>query len=165
MTVRPALLVALVVLGCATNPSSRQPLESLSVRELNLVDENGQTRLRLAAPFPDPKGLKRKVKPVGIQLLDAEGKEVGGLVMIDSIGVRGLCFDAAANYEAMCVGLEQGKPTVTFRDDWKERLTLTVEGGVARITLFDAEGKPKLQLTVDQDGTPRVEGSPAPSAP
>jgi hypothetical protein len=154
---RPVLLlVAALATGCAGAKASRAP-ESLTVRELTIVDAQGTPRVRLGAPLPDPKGLKRKVKPVGLQFMDPEGKEVGGLVQIDSIGVHGLCFDSPEGYGAMCMGLEQGKPTITFRDDWKERILIGVDGGTARIVLHDAQGQPRLRLEVDEDGASRVE--------
>ena len=131
---------------------------SLSVRELNIVDEHGQTRIRIGAPLPDPKGLKRKIPAYGIQLMGPSGNEIGGLVMLDAIDVRGLCFDSEEGYEAMCVGLVQGEPSVTFRHDWKERISLGVANGVASIVLHDAQGSPQMRLEVDQDGTRRVDG-------
>ncbi|MBN8468968.1 hypothetical protein JYJ95_20900 [Corallococcus exiguus] len=144
--------------ACAGGTAATRPAESLSVRELNIVDEHGQTRVRIAAPMPDPQGLKRAVTAYGIQFLSASGQEIGGLGMLDSIGVRGLCFDSEEGYEAMCMGLEQGKPTITFRHDWKERITLGVVDGVAGIVLHDAQGNPRLRLEVDKDGTTRAVG-------
>ena len=151
------LLAALLATGCATSAAGDKSPGSLTVRELTVVDAQGTPRVRIGAPLPDPKGLKRKVKPVGLQFMDPEGKEVGGLVQIDSIGVHGLCFDSPEGYGAMCMGLEQGKPTITFRDDWKERILIGVDGGTARIVLHDAQGQPRLRLEVDRDGTSRVE--------
>ena len=149
--------------SAATQPTA-QPTTSLSVRELNIVDERGQARLRIAAPLPDPKGLKRAVKAVGIQFMDPDGLEIGGLAMLDSIGVTGLCFDSKEGYEAMCMGLIKGEPNITFRHDWKERITLGVEKGVASVVLHDAQGNPQLRLEVDKDGKTRVEGvTPAPA--
>ena len=150
---------AVCALGaCSTVAASTQPTASLSVRELNIVDEHGQARLRMGAPLPDPKGLKRAVKAVGIQFLDPEGQEIGGLAMLDSIGVTGLCFDSKEGYEAMCMGLIKGEPNITFRHDWKERITLGVEKGVASVVLHDAQGNPQLRLEVDKDGKTRVDG-------
>jgi len=149
--------------SAATQPTA-QPTTSLSVRELNIVDERGQARLRIGAPLPDPKGLKRAVKAVGIQFMDPDGQEIGGLAMLDSIGVTGLCFDSKEGYEAMCMGLIKGEPNITFRHDWKERITLGVEKGVASVVLHDAQGNPQLRLEVDKDGKTRVEGvTPTPA--
>ena len=150
-----AVLAASSLAACSTASTAQRP-QSLTVRELTVVDEKGTPRVRIGAPLPDPKGLKRKVKPVGLQFMDPEGKEVGGLVQIDSIDVHGLCFDSPEGYGAMCMGLEQGQPTITFRHDWKERLTLGVDKGVARVVLHDAQGKPQLRLEVDPDGTKRI---------
>ncbi|QAT83303.1 hypothetical protein EJ065_1705 [Corallococcus coralloides] len=157
---------ALVLGACAGGTAATRPAESLSVRELNIVDEKGQTRIRIAAPMPDPQGLKRAVTAHGIQFLSPSGQEIGGLGMLDAIGIRGLCFDSEEGYEAMCMGLEQGKPTVTFRHDWKERITMGVVDGVASIVLHDAQGTPRLKLEVDKDGKARTAGvTPEPAAP
>jgi hypothetical protein len=116
-------------------------------------------RVRIGAPLPDPKGLKRAVKAVGIQFMDPEGHEIGGLAMLDSIGITGLCFDSKEGYEAMCMGLIKGEPNITFRHDWKERIIIGVENGVASVVLHDAQGNPHLRLEVDKDGKTRVEGA------
>lgn len=144
--------------ACSRGTAALRPSESLSVRELNIVDEHGQARVRIGAPIPDPKGLKRKVKPVGIQFMDPNGYEIGGLGMIDSIDFRGLCFDSSEGYEAICMSLIKGQPNITFRDNWKERIILGVENGVASVVIHDAQGKPQLRLEVDKDGRTRVEG-------
>jgi len=149
----------------AATPAATPVATSLSVRELNIVDEHGQARIRIAAPMPDPQGLKRAVTAYGIQFMDASGKEVGGLGMLDSIGIRGLCFDSEEGYEAMCMSLIKGQPNITFRHDWQERITLGVDNGVASIVLHDAKGQPHLRLEVDKDGKTRVEGvTPAPAS-
>jgi hypothetical protein len=149
---------AICALGaCSTGTAETQPTQSLSVRELNIVDEHGQTRLRMGAPLPDPKGLKRAVKAAGIQFMDPNGHEIGGLGMLDTIGFRGLCFDSEEGYEAICMAFIQGQPNITLRHDWKERIIIGVENGVASIVLHDAQGKPHLRLEVDKDGKTRVE--------
>jgi hypothetical protein len=156
-----AAACAFSVLGaCSGVDTATRPTTSLSVRELNIVDEQGRTRVRLGAPLPDPKGGKRAVTIYGLQFLDTEGREVGGLAMLDAIGVRGLCFDSEEGYEAMCMGLIQGQPSITFRHDWKDRISLGVDKGVASIVLHDAQGQPRLRLEVDKEGRTRVEGMP-----
>ncbi|HLM43842.1 MAG TPA: hypothetical protein VK458_08230 [Myxococcaceae bacterium] len=166
LVLRVVFSCAVGALGaCSSVKAATQPTESLTVRELTIVDEHGQPRVRIGAPLPDPKGLKRKVKPVGIQLMDPNGKEIGGLVMIDNLGIRGLCFDSEEGYEAMCMGLIQGQPGITFRHDWKDRITLGVVEGVASVVLHDAQGTPHLRLEVDKEGKTRVEGvTPAPAS-
>ncbi|WP_223643484.1 hypothetical protein [Corallococcus sp. EGB] len=144
--------------ACSGTASDNHPAQSLTVRELNIVDEHGQARVRIGAPIPDPQGLKRATTAYGIQFLSPSGQEIGGLGMLDDIGFRGLCFDSEEGYEAMCMALDQGKPTITFRHDWKERITLGVVDGVAGIVLHDAQGTPRLKLEVDPDGKTRVVG-------
>lgn len=156
---------AVLALGaCSGVKAATQPTESLSVRELNIVDEHGQPRIRIAAPMPDPQGLKRAAKAYGIQFMDPSGQEIGGMAMLDDRGVRGLCFDSKEGYEAMCVTLWNEEPSITFRHNWQERITLGVEGGVASIVLHDAQGQPRVRLAVDKDGKTQVEGvTPTPA--
>jgi len=157
---------AVCVLGaCSSVQPATQSPTSISVRELNIVDEHGQARIRIGAPLPNPKGLKRAVTAYGLQFMDPSGQEIGGLAMLDSIGIRGLCFDSEEGYEAMCVGLIKGQPTVTFRQDWKERISISVVDGVASVVLSDAQEKPHLRLEVGKDGKTRVEGvTPTPAS-
>ncbi|GMU01289.1 hypothetical protein KH5H1_54090 [Corallococcus caeni] len=150
--------VSLFLGACAGPPAATRPVDTLSVRRLDIVDEHGQARVRIGAPLPDPQGLKRAVTAYGLQFLSPSGQEIGGLAMLDSIDFRGLCFDSEESYEAMCMGLEKDRPTVTFRHDWKERITLGVVDGVASIVLHDAQGTPRLKLEVDKDGKTRTVG-------
>jgi hypothetical protein len=164
-----SLVVGACVIGAlgacsSVKPATQQPAESLSVRELNIVDEKGQARLRIGAPLPDPKGLKRAVTAYGIQFMDSSGKEVGGLAMLEPVGISGLCFDAPENYEAICLGYVQGQPNIIFRQDWKDRISIGVDKGVATIVINDGEGRTQLRLEVDKDGKTRVEGvTPVPA--
>jgi hypothetical protein len=64
------LLAIWALVACSTPAAGRRedsPSASLSVRELNIVDEHGQARIRIGAPLPDPKDLKRQIKAYGIQ--------------------------------------------------------------------------------------------------
>ncbi|ACL63401.1 conserved hypothetical protein [Anaeromyxobacter dehalogenans 2CP-1] len=162
----PVVLAVSLVTACAgAREAGRDPPQSLTVRELTVVDARGQPRLRIGAPLPPPKGAERRaVDAFGIQFMDQDGYEVAGLGMLEPVDIRGLCFDIKDAYEAMCVGLVKGEPSITFRHDWKERITLGVEKGVASIVLRDAQGEPRVRLEVDPDGKTRVEGV-APTAP
>jgi hypothetical protein len=159
-----AILAACSTCACATTqPQPAGPATSLSVRELNIVDEHGQARVRIGAPLPDPKGLKRAVTIYGIQFMDSAGREIGGLAMLDKIGIQGLCFDTLEGVSAMCVGLIKGQPQVSLADKGGHRILLGVNDGVATIELNDASGKPQLRLEVDKEGKARVDGvNPAP---
>jgi hypothetical protein len=177
-----AFLAACSAGACAATPPPARPraaaaapappgaAASLDVRTLNIVDERGQARIRIGAPLPNPKGLKRKVTAYGIQFLDASGREVGGLAMLEEIGIRGLCFDSDKGYGAMCVGLiKEGLPEVTFRDttggprEAQERIAIRVVDGVATIELNDGQGKPRIKLEVDREGRARIEGLAPPA--
>ncbi|ABC79803.1 hypothetical protein [Anaeromyxobacter dehalogenans] len=167
---RAATVVAAALLtACAGARRAEAPPAALTARELTIVDAQGRPRLRLGAPLPPPKGAERRaVDAFGIQFMDSDGYEVAGLGMLEPVDIRGLCFDIKDAYEAMCVGLVKGEPSITFRHDWKERITMGVEQGVASIVLHDAQASPRIRLEVDRDGKTRVEGvsttSPTPPA-
>jgi len=151
-------------LGACSNvkPAIQQPAGSLSVRELNIVDEKGQARIRIGAPLPNPKGLKRAVTAYGLQFMSPTGEEIGGLGMLEPVGINGLCFDAPENYEAICLGYVKGQPNIILRQDWKDRISIGVENGVASIVINDGEGRTQLRLEVDKDGSTRIEGANVP---
>jgi hypothetical protein len=148
--------------ACAGATAATQPPTSISVREVNIVDERGQTRVRLGAPLPDPKGLKRALTIYGIQFMDAEGREVGGLAMLDAAGINGLCFDTVDGYSLMCMGLIKGQPSVTLSDRSGERISLGVNNGVASVVVNDGNRNARLRLEVDKEGQARVEGLNSP---
>lgn len=76
---------ALAAFSWAANVRAQKraaPLTSLEAREVNIVDEHGNVRLRLGAPLPMkiPQGGERRNPMYGIQFLDSEVGEVGGIV-------------------------------------------------------------------------------------
>jgi hypothetical protein len=80
------LVVQVTVSVCADKaaPLGAPPSDSLRLRELVVVDQNGTPRVRIAAPLPDPimlgKRFKRGGDVSGIIIYDAEGNERGGYV-------------------------------------------------------------------------------------
>ncbi|MBJ6765068.1 hypothetical protein JGU66_30260 [Myxococcaceae bacterium JPH2] len=147
--------------GCTGQP----PPTSMSVRELNIVDAQGQTRVRIGAPLPGP----RIAPGYGFQFLDASGHEMGGLAMLDERGFHGLCFDNAEGFEAVCVSTLNGRPLIEMRSKDgsapQERITLGInESGAATVEVRDAAGKTQIRLEVGKDGRTRVEGVSPPLA-
>jgi hypothetical protein len=63
-------------------------IQSLTIKRLAIVDDNGTERVVVAAPLPDPLILGKRVKrdgPVsGILIFDPKGNERGGYVTSDS---------------------------------------------------------------------------------
>jgi hypothetical protein len=153
--------------GCSRAVADKRPapLASLDVRELNIVDEHGNVRLRLAAPLPaePPQGGHRRNALSGIQFLDPTDGEVGGIAMIDKIGVHGFCWDYGSSPgEAVCFSLIKGQPRISVNDAANERIAIGLTDGVAQIILNDGDGKQRVHLEVTKDGQTRVD---APSQP
>ncbi|MBE4749268.1 hypothetical protein G4177_13965 [Corallococcus sp. ZKHCc1 1396] len=149
--------------ACATTRGQADgPAASLDVRVLNIVDEHGQTRIRLGAPLPDPQGMKRKYKVHGLQLMTASGQEVGGMGVIDETNSQALCFDTKAGYESLCLGVFNEQPSLYLMVKGKDRISLSVDQDVAKVVVSDAEEKPRVRVTVDKDGKTHVEGVTAP---
>jgi hypothetical protein len=137
------------------------PLASLDVRELNIVDEHGNVRLRLGAPLPaqPPQGGMRRHALSGIQFIEPGVGEVGGLAMIDSIGVHGLCWDyGSVPGEALCFSLIKGQPRISVNDKKVERIGIGLDQSTAEIVVNDGEGKTRVRLEVDAGGHTRIDG-------
>jgi hypothetical protein len=109
-----AALAAYVLLFVARTPvRAASPPETLTLRRLALVDENGTERVIIAAPLPDPivqgKRGKRSGAISGIAILDSngnergayatgDGKNRGAMLTLDS--EQGQVFTAFANSDS-----------------------------------------------------------------
>ncbi|QDE66846.1 hypothetical protein BHS07_07265 [Myxococcus xanthus] len=145
--------------GALASCTEQAPPTSMNLRELNIVDAQGQTRVRIGAPLPGP----RAAPGYGLQFLGPSGQEMGGIGMLDERGFHGLCFDSAEGYEAVCVSTIHGRPSIQLRSNDgnspQERITLGVnESGVATVEIRDAAGKTQVRLEVGKDGHTRIEG-------
>jgi hypothetical protein len=104
-----ALALSLLVSCFAFRPShvGAASLPALRTSQLEIVDSAGVARLRFGAPLPDAtfegKTHQRRSPASGIQLNDAKGNEIGGLVMLND-GTETLCFDTRSS-EADCMYL------------------------------------------------------------
>jgi hypothetical protein len=141
--------------------SKPAPVASLNAREVNIVDDKGNVRLRLGAPLPMkiPQGGERRNPIYGIQFIDPAVGEVGGIVMIDKIGVRGLCWDYGSYAgEAVCFSLIKGQPRISVNDDKNERIGIGLSNGLAEVVINGGDGNPRVKLAVDKQGHAQLEG-------
>jgi hypothetical protein len=108
----------------------------LRVRELNVVDPNGVTRVKIAAPLPnaviDGRTLTRGGRPEdtvsGMLLFDAEGTERSGYATSDH-GYSNVMFtlDDKTRQHAMFIAEPTGATTLRlFNGDTKDRLNLSI---------------------------------------
>jgi hypothetical protein len=150
----------------------RSQSETVTTRQLRVVDGQGRPRFLIGAPLPDPQ-VQGKVYPrsrpvPGIMFLDTLGNETGGMGLFDDIEGGGLCFDYATA-EAVCltkisklnrVGLTILDPPpagAAVGRSGASRLELGLQRRNAGLILHDAEGKPRLRLGVDSAGIPSLE--------
>lgn len=158
--------------GHAAAQGSRQTqqFDTVSVRTLRVVDEQGRPRFVIAAPLPNPvvegKQMPRSSPVVGIQFLDIEGNETGGLAIIDKVDGAALCFDYNTA-EAMCFTKARNYKGITLLDPpvakanlgepGSTRLELSVDNGLPRIALCDKQGKERIVLSLDASENPVIE--------
>jgi len=119
-----AMAVALVALHFSAKTSAAetgvvQSFDTISARQVKLVDAEGHPRFILAAPLPNPvvqgKEYPRSTPAYGFQFLDPAGNEMGGLAVLDSIGGGAFCFDYGTA-EALCITKTKDSAYVTLLD-------------------------------------------------
>lgn len=149
------------------NPSVNAGSETLELRRLSIVDEKGVPRIVLGAPQPDPqingKRYKRRSPSHGIQFNDQNGDENGGIGTLDD-GSKTFCFDAKQGdlpHERICAFVfADGKTGFLVKDEngtGRASLGLSSAAGQTDLTLSDKDGKPRISLRVEPDGTPRFD--------
>ena len=173
-------MLGLVLLSAAA--SGGHPQE-LTTERLNIVAPDGTLRLVIANEqrFPQPiingKPLKRAVNPAGLLFFNDRGDEVGGLALSEPGGGRlsALSFDYP-NFDA--IGLlarvaGDGKDATaglvinsrapaemsaaSAARFAQQRIAVQNHNESAEVVLSDPAGRARLRLSVDPQGTPRME--------
>jgi hypothetical protein len=142
-------LLALALSLCAnfkvSSVRAEQAATSLRVKNLDILDDAGVTRMRIAARLPDAmnggKTHHRRSLAGGIQLNNDKGDEVGGLMMLAD-GTLTFCFDSpTAEADCMYV-MPSGERGFWVGDDkGKDRVQLILKQDKTRIEAFDPDGK------------------------
>ncbi len=154
----------------SSTPSRNAAFETVSVRTLRVVDEQGRPRFVIAAPLPNPvvngKEFPRSSAVTGIQFLGSDGNEQGGVAIIDSVHGAAVCFDYDTA-EAMCMTkAKQYKGISIFDPPGKDaqvgvtgsqRMELSLDEGQPRIVLSDSKGKDRIVLAIDAKDNPHVQ--------
>lgn len=139
---------ALAVIGAVGNRASAAPaaksnfqtVDVLRVRELDVVDPNGITRVKLAAPLPAP-------------IIDGKQKTRGGPPGDTMSGM--LLFDAEGIERSGYATVDQGYSNVllTLDDKHKQHAMFIAEPtGATTLRLFNAETQDRIDVAVDKDG-------------
>jgi len=148
------------------------PEDALFLQRLDFRGEEGQPMFRLSSPLPNPvvrgQELERSSNVYGLQFLDEEGNEMGGLGTIPSEKTGILCFDHETA-EAMCFSKVRDSLQISLLNEPKAgakvgeagvtRLAIGLEKseGIAYIVLTDNEGAPRIRLSVGENGEPKLE--------
>jgi hypothetical protein len=144
----PAALAVLFIHSCATLKDDRVATDLTPVIRANrieIVDSAGVPRMRLGAPLPDATldgtPQQRRSPASGIQLNDAKGNEVGGLVMLDD-GTLTFCFDTpTAEADCMYV-MPSGERGFWVGDNkGKDRAQMILKQNKTRLEVRDENGK------------------------
>ncbi|MBI3873339.1 MAG: hypothetical protein HY304_09730 [candidate division Zixibacteria bacterium] len=168
--VSAVLVIALVVLAYYSQSRTKH-LETLRVRRIDFVDEQGRSRLTVATPLPNPvvRGTEfpRSTNVYGLQFKDSLGNEVGGLGIEDNIKARMLCFDYETA-EAMCLTKYQDEVEISMFNKppasaavgqtGAQRIAMGVSAAhkTAFLVLFDQSGRERIRLSVDSADVPRI---------
>ena len=148
--------------------------DRLAVHRIDIVDDKGVVRLSIGAPTPDPviggKAYPRAFPVSGIVLFDDKGNERGGLGVADVPGsapVLALDHDNmdAIGWKVLPDGsvtfqMNQRPPqvkdasgrVVAARDTATPVQIAVSAGGTPSITLTDKQNRPRLRLTVTDEG-------------
>lgn len=157
----------------------RDSFEEISVKRINIVDEQGRNRIVIANQkhMPNPiiagKEYQRRVAPAGLIFYDERGDEVGGIALseVNNSGLRALAFDYAnadaigmlaqddrlggKNFKAGIVINDKdisGKPGSNI-----SRLKLITENGNAGLIINGPDEQPRITISVDSAGNPLIQ--------
>ena len=175
------LAFAVVMLTAAKSPPKH--FEQLSVERLDIVDDDGTSRIVIANQkrFPPPmlngETFKRAVTPAGLVFYDRKGNEVGGLALTDveagkisalafdnpNMDAVGLMTRIGADGEPISSGLQinQAVPShvkvLDAAKQAKRRIAIQNAGNNAEILMADAQGRDRIVMRVDRNGHAYIE--------
>jgi hypothetical protein len=180
----PAL--AVLLLGGCGKTSNSPTFDEITVERINVVSPEGTNRVVISnkARFPgivmDGKELdiERSVVPAGIVFYDEEGSERGGVAVMTVPGRGeqvGMIFDYQ-NSEAIGMGkfesangesysssiqladrIPLGSDIMEVGTSGPPRINIANMNGRAVIELNDADGKPRIRLFTEADGSSGIE--------
>lgn len=156
--------------------------ERITARRIDLVDDSGVIRMTLAAPTPPPiiDGLsyQRAFPVAGMVVYDREGSERGGFGVadladggtaavlaldhanVDAVGWR-VMPDGAVEFGLNAKPPQPREPTLDNRvvpHPAVRRIAMNLAAdGTPSLNLADTEGRPRLRLTVTEEGFGAIE--------
>ncbi|HEX8817003.1 MAG TPA: hypothetical protein VF753_16015 [Terriglobales bacterium] len=164
-----AAVLAIPAAGVGQTKGNDAHFDSVSTQKIVLVDAQGRPRMVLGAPLPNPrvngKEYPRSSPVNGIQFLDVDGNETGGLALIDSMGGGAFCFDFTTA-EGLCFTKTKDSAYITLLDPpaagapagqpGAARITISQEKGDASIVLGDGNGKDRVIFSVNKNNQAEI---------
>ena len=133
--------------------------DRLAVRRLDIVDEKGVIRMTLGAPVPEPRvdGIqyKRIFPASGLIVFDKNGSERGGYVVADIEGSAVANVQDHANGDAIGWRI-MPDGSVTFQINQRAPIRHEPELG-GRIAPDNSGGATRVKLSVAANGTPSID--------
>ena len=137
-------LLSILILAVVGWTAAPQQQDTLRLRQIIIVDDNGTERVWIGAPVPDPivqgERVPRSGPISGIVLLDTNGNERSGYVTSDLSGAVFLSLDSEEDQEALFLANPGGGVHLSIYN---------TEDDLAQIGVLD--GEPRVVLR--NDGT------------
>ncbi len=146
---------------------------AMDAQKITIVGKNGVPRICIASPAPDPKvdgvTYTRDTTLTGIQLMDCNGNELGGLGVSDDQRAAVFAFDYS-KHEAVgmyAVDTPEGNEACIFVNAKDEKAgmmeqkkyskaELKIENGLPVLAFKGKDGKPRIIIGLDENDNPVI---------
>lgn len=155
--------------------TANETFEELTVKRINIVDENGTARMvisnqeRMEPPIIMGKKYERSLNPAGIIFYDENGNECGGIAIskTQDNSTYALAFDYS-NADAIGLFSQQNSNSNAYRSGLTikdkhasgkigkntNRINLMTDEGNSSLVINGPDEKPRITLSVDSNGNP-----------
>lgn len=148
--------------------------DELNTQKITVLDKEGSPRICIASPTPDPKvdGItyKRDTTITGIQLMDHEGNELGGIGVSDDQRMAVFALDYS-KHEAVgmyafdapeacgaCIFINgKDEKTEVMGPKKYSKAELKIENNSPVLTFSGKDGRPRIIIGLDENDDPVIQ--------